>query len=170
MYIWLYVILHFNNSVYFRQCGLVTQEWKWKASFHFVGAAAAAAAKSLQSCLTLRPHRQQPTRLRRPWDSPGKNTGVGCHFLLQYVKVKSEREVAQSCPTLRPHRRKPTRLFHSWEFPGKSTGVEGHRLFRWYSLATHKHETWGFYLKLNTSEPTMKKAVLNFVFDMFFRT
>ena len=36
----------------------------------------------------------------RPWDSPGKNTGVGCHFLLQYMKVKSEREVAQSCPTL----------------------------------------------------------------------
>ena len=46
------------------------------------------------------PHRQQPTRLRRPWDSPGKNTGVGCHFLLQCIKVKSEREVAQSCPTL----------------------------------------------------------------------
>ena len=46
--------------------------------------AAAAAAKSLQSCLTLRPHRQQPTRLRHPWDSPGKNTGVSCHFLLHY--------------------------------------------------------------------------------------
>ena len=48
-----------------------------------------------------RPHRRQPTRLPRPWDSPGKNTGVGCHFLLQCMKVKSEREVAQSCPTLR---------------------------------------------------------------------
>ena len=46
------------------------------------------------------PHRQQPTRLPHPWDSPGKNTGVGCHFLLQCVKVKSESEVAQSCPTL----------------------------------------------------------------------
>ena len=45
-------------------------------------------------------HTQQPTRLLRPWDSLGKNTGVGCHFLLQGVKVKSEREVAQSCPTL----------------------------------------------------------------------
>ena len=44
-------------------------------------------------------HRQQPTRLPRPWDSPGKNTGVGCHFLLQYMQVKSESEVAQSCPT-----------------------------------------------------------------------
>ena len=59
-----------------------------------------AAAKSLQLCLTVRPHRQQPTRLPCPWDSPGKNTGVGCHFLLQGAKVKSEREVAQSCPTL----------------------------------------------------------------------
>ena len=46
-----------------------------------------------------RPHRRQPTRLPRPWDSPGKNTGVGCHFLLQCMKVKSESEVAQSCPT-----------------------------------------------------------------------
>ena len=41
-----------------------------------------------------------PTRLPRPWDSPGKNTGVGCHFLLQCMKVKSESEVAQLCPTL----------------------------------------------------------------------
>ena len=49
---------------------------------------------------SVRPHRQQPTRLPRPWDSPGKNTGVGCHFLLQCVKVKSESKVAQSCPTL----------------------------------------------------------------------
>ena len=48
----------------------------------------------------VRPHRRQPTRLPRPWDSPGKNTGVGCHFLLQCMKVKSESEVTQSCPTL----------------------------------------------------------------------
>ena len=46
-------------------------------------------------------HRQQPTRLLCPWDSPGKNTGVGCHFLLQCMRVKSESEVAQSCPTVR---------------------------------------------------------------------
>ena len=45
-------------------------------------------------------HRWQPTRLPCPWDSPGKNTGVGCHVLLQCMKVKSESEVAQSCPTL----------------------------------------------------------------------
>ena len=49
---------------------------------------------------SVRPHRQQPTRLRHPWDSPGKNTGVGCHFLLQCMKVKSESEDAQLYPTL----------------------------------------------------------------------
>ena len=49
---------------------------------------------------SVRPHRRQPTRLPRPWDSPGKNTGGGCHFLLQCMKVKSESEVVQSCPTL----------------------------------------------------------------------
>ena len=48
----------------------------------------------------LRPHRWQPTRLPCLWDSPGKNTGMGCHFLLQCMKVKSESEVVQSCPTL----------------------------------------------------------------------
>ena len=48
---------------------------------------------------SVRPQRRKPTRLPRPWDSPGKNTGVGCHFLLQCMKVKSEREVAQSCLT-----------------------------------------------------------------------
>ena len=47
------------------------------------------------------PHRRQPNRLPRPWDSPGKNTGVGCHFLLQCMKVKRESEVSQSCSTLR---------------------------------------------------------------------
>ena len=46
------------------------------------------------------PQRRQPTRLPRPWDSPGKNTGMGCHFLLQCMKVKSESEVAQLCLTL----------------------------------------------------------------------
>ena len=49
---------------------------------------------------SVQPHRQQPTRLPCPWDSPGKNNGVGCHFLLQCMKVKSESEVAQSCLTL----------------------------------------------------------------------
>ena len=48
---------------------------------------------------SVRPQRQQPTRLPCPWDSQGKNTGVGCHFLLQCIKVKNESEVVQSCPT-----------------------------------------------------------------------
>ena len=51
-------------------------------------------------CDSVRPQRQQPNSLPRPWDSPGKNTGVGCHFLLQCMKVKSESEVTQSCLTL----------------------------------------------------------------------
>ena len=50
---------------------------------------------------SVRPHRRQPTRLRCPWDAPGKNTGVDCHFLLQCMKEKSESEVTQSCVTLR---------------------------------------------------------------------
>ena len=49
---------------------------------------------------SVQPRRQQPNRLLCPWDSPGKNTGVGCHFLFQCMKVKSESEVAQLCPTL----------------------------------------------------------------------
>ena len=61
-----------------------------------IGMAAAAADVSD----SVRPHRRQPTRMPHPWDSPGKNTGVGCHFLLQCKKVKSESEVSQSCPTL----------------------------------------------------------------------
>ena len=61
----------------------------------------AAAAKSLQSCLTLcDPIDGQPTSLRHSWDSPGMNTGVGCHFLLQCMKVKNESKDAQSCLTL----------------------------------------------------------------------
>ena len=77
---------------------------------------------------SVRPHRRQPTRLLCPWDSRGKNTGVGCHFLLQCMKVKSESEVAQSCPAYRPHGLQPTRLLRPWDFPGKSTGVGCHCL------------------------------------------
>ena len=63
-------------------------------------AAAATAAVTSVVSDSVRPHGRQPTRLPRPWDSPGKNTGVGCHFLLQCIKVKSESEVTQLCPTL----------------------------------------------------------------------
>ena len=75
------------------------------------------------------PQRWHPTRLSRPWDSPGKNTGVGCHFLLQSMKVKSESEVAQSCPTL--HDPMDCSLPGSSVygiFPGNSTGVGCHCL------------------------------------------
>ena len=86
----------------------------------------------LLSCFlsdSVRPHRRQPTRLPCPWDSPGKNTGVGCHFLLQCMKVKSESQVTQSCPTLSdPSDCSLTRLLCPWDFPGKSTGVGCHCL------------------------------------------
>ena len=72
---------------------------------------------------SVRPHRLQSTRLCHPWDSPGKTTGVGCHFLLQCMKVKSESEVAQSCLTLcDPNDLQPIRLHHPSDFPGKRTG------------------------------------------------
>ena len=91
-------------------------------------AAAAAAAKSLQSCPTLRPQRQQPIRLPHPWDSPGKNTWVGCHFLLQGMKVKSESEVAQSCLTLR----NPM----DCSLPGSSAhGIFQARVMEWGAIA-----------------------------------
>ena len=61
---------------------------------------AAAAAKARQSCLTLCNPTDGSPPGSRPWDSQGKNTGVGCHFLLQCIKVQSESEVAQSCLTL----------------------------------------------------------------------
>ena len=89
---------------------------------------------------SVRPHRWQPTRLPRPWDSPGKSTGVGCHFLLHCMKVKSESEVAQSCPTLRPHGLQPTRLLHPWDFPGKSTRLGCRCLLR-ELLSSHMNLT-----------------------------
>ena len=77
---------------------------------------------------SVQPHRRQPTRLPRPWDSPGKNTGVGCHFLLQCMKVKSESEVAQSCPTLS----NPM----DWSLPGSSIhGIFQARVLEWGAIA-----------------------------------
>ena len=90
-------------------------------------AAAAAAAKSLQSCPTpCDPHRRQPTRLPRSWDSPGKNTGVGCHFLLQCMKVKVK--LLNRVRPQQPQGPQPSRLLPPWDFPGKSTGVGFHCL------------------------------------------
>ena len=77
---------------------------------------------------SVRPHRRQPTRLLHPWDSPGKNTGVGCHFLLQCMKVKSESEVAQLCPTLRD----PINC----SLPGSSIhGIFQARVLEWVAIA-----------------------------------
>ena len=77
------------------------------------------------------PHRWQSTRLCRPWDSPGKNPGVGCHFLLQCVKVKSESEVAQTCPTLSD----PT----DCSPPGSSVhGIFQARVLEWGAIAFSK--------------------------------
>ena len=79
----------------------------------------------LQLCAT---HRRQPTRLPRPWDSPGKNTGVGCHFLLQCIKVKSESEFAQSCPT-------PSDPMDC-SLPGSSVhGIFQARVLEWVAIA-----------------------------------
>ena len=74
------------------------------------------------------PQRRQPTRLPRPWDSPGKNTGVSCHFLLQCMKVKSESQVAQLCPTLR----EPM----DCSLPGSSIhGIFQARVLEWGAIA-----------------------------------
>ena len=77
---------------------------------------------------SVQPHRRQPTRLPRPWDSPSKNTGVGCHFLLQRMKVKSESEVAQACPT----HRDPM----DCSLPGSSIhGIFQARVLEWLAIA-----------------------------------
>ena len=76
----------------------------------------------------MRPHRRQPTRLLCPWDSPGKNTGVGCHLLLQCMKVKSESEVAQSCLTLSGPM--------DYSLPGSSVhGISQARVLEWSAIA-----------------------------------
>ena len=80
---------------------------------------------------SVRPHKWQPTRLPRPWDSPGKNTGVGCHFLLQCMKVKGESEVTSVVSnSVQPHRRQPTRLPRPWDSPDRNTEVSCHFLLQ----------------------------------------
>ena len=80
----------------------------------------------------VQPHRRQPTRLPRPWDSPGKNTGVGCHFLLQCMKVKSKSEVAQLCLTLSDPM--------DCSLPGTSIhGIFQARVLEWGAIAFSVH-------------------------------
>ena len=95
----------------------------------------AAAAKSLQLCPTLcNPIDGSPPAFG-PWDSPGKNTGVGCHFLLQCMKVKSESEVAQSCPTVS----NPM----DCSLPGSSVrGIFQARVLEWVTIAFSYLCTW----------------------------
>ena len=84
---------------------------------------------------SVRPQRWQPTRLPRRWDSPGKNTGVGCHFLLQCMTVKSESEVAQSCPTLSDPM--------DCSLPGSSVhGIFQARVLEWGAIAFSKDLTY----------------------------
>ena len=96
----------------------------------------------------VRPHRWQPTRLPRPWDSPGKNTGVGCHFLLQCMNVKSESEVAQSCPTLHDPM--------DWSPPGSSI----HGIFQARLLGGTKADDFG---KENSVYFSMIKEIISFM-------
>ena len=89
---------------------------------------AAGAAKSFQSCPTLCDPTDGSTRLSHPWDSPGKNSRVGCHFLLQCMKMKSESEVAQSCPTLSDPM--------NCSLPGSSMhGIFQARVLEWVAIA-----------------------------------
>ena len=92
---------------------------------------------------SVRPHRRQPTRLPSLWDSPGKNTGVGCHVLLQCMKVKSESEVAQSCPTLcNPM---------DCSLPGSSVhGVYQARVLEWVAIVSLTEGIWKSWMKWRT--------------------
>ena len=114
---------------------------------------------------SVQPHRRQPTRLPHPWDSPGENTGVGCHFLLQCRKLKSESKVAQSCSTLNnPMDCSP---------PGSSVhGIFRARVLEWVAIAfssvyiyTHTHifrffSTLGCYKVLDIVPMLYNKSLL----------
>jgi len=110
--------------------------------------AAAAAAKSLHSCLTLCDPTDGSPQDPHPWDSPGKNTGVGCHFLLQCMKVKSESEVAQSCTTLiDPMDCSP---------PGSSVhGIFQARILEWGAIAFSERHV---YFNTHTHTHTQKQS------------
>ena len=95
---------------------------------------------------SVRPQRRQPARLPRPWDSPGKNTGVGCHFLLQCMKAKSESEGAQLCPTLS--------YPMDCSLPGSSThGIFQARVLEWgviaFSCLSSLEAFMSYYVKLH---------------------
>ena len=117
-----------ENSRHLRNCRHVYSLLTGVVAVGAAAAVAAAAAKWLQSFPTLCYSIDEPTRRRHPWDSPGKNTGVGCHFLLQCMKVKSESGGTQSCPT-------PSNpMDHSP--PGSSVhGIFQARVLEWVAIA-----------------------------------
>ena len=111
---------------------------------------------------SVRTCRWQPTRLPHPWDSPGKNTGVGCHFLLQCMKVESESEVAQSCSTLSGPM--------DCSLPGSSVhGIFQARVLEWSATAfsgiakeeaTIRKSMIGIILKEGTASPKSRVNLL----------
>ena len=106
---------------------------------------------------SVRSHRRQPTRLRHPWDSPGKNTGVGGHFLLQRMKVKSESEVSQSRQTLCDRM--------DCSLPGSSIhGIFQARVLEWGAIAFSTSDT--SYL-LSVCFPASKLPLLLFSLLLF---
>ena len=100
---------------------------------------------------SVRPHRRQPTRLPHLWDSPGKNTGVGCHFLLQCMNVKRESEVSQSCRTLSDPM--------DCSLPGSSVhGIFQGRVLEWGAIAFADPFLLG--IKFQTNQKTwIKKKI-----------
>ena len=102
---------------------------------------------------SVRPHRRQPTRLPCTCDPPGKNTGVGCHFLLQCMRVKSESEVAQSCPTLC--------YPMDCSLPGSSVhGICQARVLEWVAIAfSHVRSTYLWFLTMKGRRSSHKTAI-----------
>ena len=104
---------------------------------------------------SVRPRRWQPTRLPRPWDSPGKNTGVGCHFPLQCMKVKSESEVAQSCPTLSD--------LMDCSPPGSSVhGILQARVLEWGAIRfslNHLSDITYIHVVVQSSQPSISRTL-----------
>ena len=109
------------------------------------------------------PHRWQPTRLPRPWDSPGKNTGVGWHFLLQSVKVKSESEVAQLFPTLSDPR--------DCSLPGSSIhGIFQARVLEWGGIAFSRVVIFQHNFCLNETDKKQLHFLIPFYLCLFSST
>ena len=105
---------------------------------------------------SVQPHRRQPTRHPRPWDSPGKNTGVGCHFLLQCIKVKSESEVAQSCSSLSDPM--------DCSLLGPSVhGIFQARLLEWGAVQFLNKQSLFFQIKYSKNKSSLKKNSMSSV-------